>query len=135
MNHPDSCVQFIIQISLMEGIKSICKMNICKWTDFHQKTPQLRRKKGGKSLGHHACMCVRCVHKTSEETEGLLALLIFDKCFLSSPTPTALTAAQYTSEKRKVVYKICSSRWLAPIYLVALISCMQPTQMSWASTW
>lgn len=51
-------------------------------------------------MGHHACMCVRCVHKTSEETEGLVALLIFDKCFSSSLTPTAMTAAQCTSKKK-----------------------------------
>lgn len=50
-------------------------------------------------------MCVKCLHKTLEETEGLVALLIFDKGCLSSPAPTALAAAQYTSEGERWIFK------------------------------
>lgn len=50
-------------------------------------------------------VCVKCLHKTLQETEGLVALLIFDKGCLSSPTSTVLAAAQYRSEGERWVFK------------------------------
>lgn len=69
-----------------------------------------------------------------DETEGLVALLIFDKDSLSSPTPTALTAAQYTSDGERWFFKSAAHSDWHPFISLLLFPVFNPPKFLEAST-
>lgn len=78
------------------------------------------------AIVHIPDICTVCVHKTLDETEGLVALLIFDKDSLSSPTPTALTAAQYTSDGERWFLKSAAHSDWHPFISLLLFPVFNP---------